>query len=151
MKYGELIIEKKEFELLKQIISMSQHYKDKSYRVSIEKLLKEMNLAKVVANAKMPLDVIRLNSEVTISLPGNVQRTYRLVTPELSDLKQNKISILAPMGLALFGYAIGDEIEWEFPKGTNNIKILDVIQHPQTLKKTASRARQFRIIPQIST
>lgn len=138
MKYGELIIEKKEFELLKQIISMSQHYKDKSYRASIEKLLLEMNRAKVVSNAKMPLDVIRLNSEVTISIPGNVQRTYMVVTPELSDLKQNKISILAPMGLALFGYAKGDEIEWQFPKGTSNIKILDVVQHPQTIKKTAS-------------
>lgn len=138
MKYGELIIEKKEFELLRQIISMSQNYKDKSYRLSIEKLLKEMNLAKVVSNAKMPVDVIRLNSEVTISIPGNVQHTYRIVTPEFSDLKQNKISILAPMGLALFGYAIGDEIEWEFPKGISKIQILDVVQHPQTIKKTAS-------------
>lgn len=138
MKYRELIIEKNEFELLKQIIHMSQHYKDKSYRLSIQKLLTEMNLAKVVSSAKMPLDVIRLNSEVTISTPGNAQSTYRLVMPELRDLKQNKISILAPMGLALFGYAEGDEIEWEFPKGSNKIKILKVIQHPQILKKTAS-------------
>lgn len=138
MKYGELIIEKKEYELLRQIISMSQHYQDKSYRVSIEKLLSEMKRAKLVTNARMPLDVIRFNSEVTISIPGNVQPTYRLVMPEMSDLKQNKISILAPMGLALFGYAKGDEIEWEFPKGTNKILILDVLQHPQTLKKSAS-------------
>lgn len=138
MKYGELIIEKKEYELLRQIISMSQHYKDKSYRVSIEKLLLEMNRAKIVSNAKMPADVIRLNSEVSISIPGNVKCSYRLVTPEMSDIKQNRISILAPMGLALFGYAKGDEIEWEFPKGTNKIQILDVVQHPQTVKKTAS-------------
>ncbi len=138
MKYGELIIEKKEFELLRQIISMSQHYKDRSYRFSIEKLLMEMNRAKVVPNAKIPLDVIRLNSEVSISIAGNVKHSYQLVTPEMSDIKQNRISVLAPMGLALFGYAKGDEIEWEFPKGTNKIQILDVIQHPQTLKKTAS-------------
>lgn len=138
MKYGELIIEKKEFELLRQFISMSQNFRDKSYRVSLEKLLHEMTRAKLVSNANMPVDVIRLNSEVTISIPGNLQRTYRLVTPELSDLKQNKISILAPMGLALFGYAKGDEVEWDFPTGASKIKILDVIQHPQTLKKTAS-------------
>ncbi len=138
MKYGELIIEKKEFELLKQIISLSQHYKDKSYRISIEKLLREMSRAKVVPNAKMPVDVIRLNSEVSISIPGNMQRQYRLVTPEMSDLKQNRISILAPMGLALFGYAKGDEVEWEFPTGINKIQIMDVIQHPLTLKKKAS-------------
>lgn len=138
MKYGELIIEKKEFELLKRIISMSRYFKDKSYRTSIEKLLKEMNRAKVVSNAKMPMDVIRLNSEVSISVPGNLHRSYRLVTPERSDLKQNKISVLAPMGLALFGYAKGDGIEWEFPMGTNKIQILDVVQHPPSIKKTAS-------------
>ncbi|MDX1602283.1 MAG: GreA/GreB family elongation factor [Salinimicrobium sediminis] len=138
MKYGELIIEKKEFEMLKQLISMSQHYRDKSYRGSIEKLLAEMNRAKVVPNSRMPLDVIRLNSEVAISVPGNMKRRYRVVTPEMSDLNQNKISILAPMGLALFGYAKGDEVEWEFPTGLNKIQIMDVIQHPLTLKKKAS-------------
>ncbi|MDX1751664.1 MAG: GreA/GreB family elongation factor [Salinimicrobium sediminis] len=138
MKYGELIIEKKEFEMLKQLISMSQHYRDKSYRNSIEKLLAEMNRAKVVPNSRMPLDVIRLNSEVAISVPGNMKRRYRVVTPEMSDLNQNKISILAPMGLALFGYAKGDEVEWEFPTGLNKIQIMDVIQHPLTLKKKAS-------------
>ncbi len=138
MKYGEIIIEKKEFELLKQLISMSQHYRDKSYRASMEKLLAEMSRARVVSHSKMPVDVIRLNSEVAISVPGNMQRRYTVVTPEMSDLKQNKISILAPMGLALFGYAKGDQIEWEFPAGINKIEILDVVQHPQTLKKKAS-------------
>ena len=97
-----------------------------------------MKTARVVSEAKMPLDVIRLNSEVAISVSENLQRTYFLVSPEKSDLKQNRISILAPMGLALFGYAKGDELEWEFPQGTHSIKILDVIQHPQILKKTTS-------------
>ena len=138
MKYGELIMEKKESELLWRMISMSHLTKDRSYRQSVIKLLQEMKTARVVSEAKMPLDVIRLNSEVAISVSENLQRTYFLVSPEKSDLKQNRISILAPMGLALFGYAKGDELEWEFPQGTHSIKILDVIQHPQILKKTTS-------------
>lgn len=138
MKYGELIMEKKESELLRRMISMSHLTKDRSYRQSVIKLLQEMKTARVVSEAKMPLDVIRLNSEVAISVSENLQRTYFLVSPEKSDLKQNRISILAPMGLALFGYAKGDELEWEFPQGTHSIKILDVIQHPQILKKTTS-------------
>ena len=138
MKYGGLIMEKKESELLRRMISMSHLTKDRSYRQSVIKLLQEMKTARVVSEAKMPLDVIRLNSEVAISVSENLQRTYFLVSPEKSDLKQNRISILAPMGLALFGYAKGDELEWEFPQGTHSIKILDVIQHPQILKKTTS-------------
>ena len=138
MKYGELIMEMKESELLRRMISMSHLTKDRSYRQSVIKLLQEMKTARVVSEAKMPLDVIRLNSEVAISVSENLQRKYFLVSPEKSDLKQNRISILAPMGLALFGYAKGDELEWEFPQGTHSIKILDVIQHPQILKKTTS-------------
>lgn len=50
------------------------------------------------------------------------------MTPDKSDIKLNKISILAPMGLALFGYAEQDEILWQFPAGVSAIKIKTVEQ-----------------------
>ena len=34
--------------------------------------------------------------------------------------------MLAPMSLALFGYAEGDDIEWQFPTGISSIKIVEV-------------------------
>lgn len=128
MKYGKIIIEKKEYELLKQIISLAHYYKDKSYRGSIEKLNEELQYAEIVPLQKMPKDIIRFNSTATIEIPGNIQKSYQVVTPDNSDLALNKISVLAPMGLALFGYAKGDEINWSFPSGPNTIKILDVAQ-----------------------
>ncbi|WP_424494329.1 GreA/GreB family elongation factor [Salinimicrobium sp. GXAS 041] len=134
MKYKKLILEKKEYELLKRIISMSQFHRDKSYRASIEKLSDELKTAKIVSNKKMPDDVIRINSTVTIETPWNVKRSYQIVTPERSGLKQSRISVLAPMGLALFGYAKGDQIEWQFPRGINIIKILDVAQMGSSVK-----------------
>ncbi|HBR53741.1 MAG TPA: transcription elongation factor GreAB, partial [Flavobacteriaceae bacterium] len=42
--------------------------------------------------------------------------------------KKDKISILTPMGSALFGYSEGDTIEWDFPSGTQKIKIVAVTQ-----------------------
>src|SRR5690606_30558456 len=105
MKYGEIIVEKKELEMLKNIMSMAHYHKDASYRASIEKLNNELAAAKIVSNKDMPDDVIRFNSTVTIQTSYNVTKSYQLVTPEKSDIKQNKVSVLAPMGLALFGYA----------------------------------------------
>lgn len=134
MKYNKLIIEKKEYKLLKSILSMAHYYKDKSYRISIEKFSNELKVAKFVSSKNLPTDVIRFNSVVTIETPWNVKRNYQVVTPEQSDLKQNRISVLAPMGLALFGYAQGDEIEWQFPMGANTIKILEVVQNISALK-----------------
>ncbi|SHG71807.1 regulator of nucleoside diphosphate kinase [Salegentibacter echinorum] len=134
MKYDVIIIEKKEHELLKRIVSMAQYYKDKTYRSSIEKLSRELQHAKIVKEKDMPEDVIRFNSVVTISTPFTPKKAYQIVTPEKSNVKQNKISILAPMGLALFGYAKGDDVEWEFPSGTNNITIEDVKQDQTDLE-----------------
>lgn len=134
MKYGTIIIEKREHELLKSIISMKDDFRDLNHRKSIAILVEELKHAEIRPNSKMPLDVVRFNSTVTIKTPWNVERSYQVVSPTLSDLKNNKISILAPMGLALFGYAEGDEINWEFPMGQNTIKILSVEQCEETLK-----------------
>lgn len=128
MKYGELIIEKREFEFLKQILSLAKYKQDASYKASIYKLNEELKDAKIVSNTKMPKDVIRLGSFVTIETPYAVERTYQIVTPEKGDIRQDKISVLAPMGLALFGYAQGDNITWTFPPGESYIKIKKVKQ-----------------------
>lgn len=134
MKYGNIIIEKGEYELLRNIISMENHFKDKTYRTSIQILREELKRVEIRAYSKMPADVVRLNSRVTIRTPWNVERSYQVVTPMYSDLKNNKISILAPMGLALFGYAKGDKINWEFPMGMNTIEILSVEQCNEPIK-----------------
>ena len=128
MKYGELIIEKKEYDFLKQIMSLAKYYKDTSYKASLHKLNEELKSANVVSNAKMPADVIRLNSFVSIKTAYSVERTYQIVTPDKGDLRKNRISVLAPMGLALFGYAKGDKITWTFPLGESHIHIQEVKQ-----------------------
>ncbi|MGO3236939.1 MAG: GreA/GreB family elongation factor [Psychroflexus halocasei] len=128
MKYETIIIEEDELNILKRIMSMSRYLNDKSYKASISHLYAELEKVKVVNEEEMPKDVIRFNSIVTFETPFSKNQTYQVVTPEKSDIKNNKISVLAPMGLALFGYAKGDEITWEFPSGENTIKITDVKQ-----------------------
>ncbi|MGY5851116.1 GreA/GreB family elongation factor [Salegentibacter sp. F14] len=128
MKYGVIIIEKREKELLNRIISMAQYYKDENYKNSILKLSEELKNARILNPKEMPDDVVRFNSVVSISTPFSVHREYQIVTPKKSDIRANKISILAPMGLALFGYAKGDTLTWNFPTGENLITIDDVRQ-----------------------
>lgn len=141
MKYGELIVERKEGAFLKQLIGLAKYYKDNHYKASIFKLNEELKIARIVERKDMPDDVIRLNSIITIQTPFAVEKTYQIVTPEKSDIQKNQISILAPMGLALFGYAEGDEIIWQFPIGERNIKIIKVKQvESDLLKKDHDRA-----------
>jgi len=133
MKYGQIIIDRSEYDLLKGNIENSRSHEDKIYRDSIKKLKLELETAKIIEDGMVPEDVIRYNSIVCIRTSFNVERSYQIVTPEKSNIQQNKISILSPMALALFGYATGDEIVWQFPSGMNTIKIIGVKQQGRTI------------------
>lgn len=125
MKYEKIVVDKKELETLKDLFSNSHNNNDKTYRLSFEKLINELKDAKILAN-NMPDDVVRFNSMVTIKTAFSEGKTYQIVTPEKSDIANNKISVLAPMGLALFGYAQNDKIKWQFPTGISEIEIIKV-------------------------
>ena len=128
MKYGKLVVEKREFAMLRRLLIQGPGKEDSIYSTSVAKLSQELKTAETVNEADMPAEIVRLNSIVTINTPLNKDKTFQLVLPEKSNIAQNKLSILAPMGLALFGYAHGDNVLWEFPSGVNKIKIVKVAQ-----------------------
>lgn len=128
MKYGSLILEKKEYVYLKRILNVSGYANDFQAQKSLLKLSEELKSAHIVNEEEMPDDVIRFNSEVTVTSNNGWERTLKVVTPVDKDFKLNKISVLAPMGAALIGYSNDDIITWDFPGGTQQLKITNVSQ-----------------------
>lgn len=135
MKYKQIIIEEKEFEFLKTAITTVQNNSDRTYNISLRRFKKELQLAKIVSITEIPEDVIRMNSTVTVQMQPNMVRDFTIVSPEKSDIKQNKLSVLSPMGLALLGYATNDTILWQFPAGETTIKIIKVTQQQYYTKQ----------------
>lgn len=128
MKYSGIVIEKKEFVLLKRILNSSGYFKDDTRNKSIYRLKQELTTALVYSQEFMPEDVIRFNSEITIMAADGWQKQFTLVMPSENNYNQQKISVLTPMGAAVIGYAKGDVIEWEFPGGSKKITITEVKQ-----------------------
>ena len=128
MKHGNLVIEKGEFVLIKRLVNISGYYADTTQRDSIQKLAGELEQALIRSEEEMPKDVVRFNSWITIGTPKGWHKKFQLVMPKESDVKTNKISVLAPMGLAVFGYAQGDDVTWNFPTGEQKLTILEVEQ-----------------------
>jgi regulator of nucleoside diphosphate kinase len=128
MKYGGLVVEKKEYEIVKKITSIEAKEADRAQKTAIERLLTELKSAKLLSSADMPSDTVRLNSTVTFIIADLFRKRFKIVPPEQSDISQNKLSILSPMGLALFGYSQDDVVEWQFPSGPNTIRIIQVDQ-----------------------
>ncbi|AEA43126.1 GreA/GreB family elongation factor [Fluviicola taffensis] len=125
MKYPRIILDKKEYELIKALIHPISE-STSLMNSCISRLREELKTAELFTNgADFPQDVIRLNSIVDVNTPFGIMK-IQLVLPENSNSEQKRISILTPMGSALIGYAEKDKIMWEFPNGTHEVEILKV-------------------------
>ena len=51
---------------------------------------------------------------------------YRLVGPYEADLAEGTISVTSPIGRALIGKEVGDEIKVQTPSGMKNFEIIDI-------------------------
>jgi regulator of nucleoside diphosphate kinase len=93
----------------------------------------EICRARVVPRIEIPPDVVTMNSTVRLlDLETGEDETYTLTYPEESDIEENKISILAPIGTALLGYRAGDEVEWLVPAGVRRFRVEEVLYQPES-------------------
>jgi regulator of nucleoside diphosphate kinase len=123
-----------EFDLnrLNKLIEMLEDEPDMRDKKCIEELDDELRRAKVVASKNVPEDVITMNSKVRVKdLDSGKETIYQLVFPGDADVKQNKISILAPIGTALIGFRVGETLDWKVPAGVKRIRIEEILYQPE--------------------
>ncbi|MFP4159358.1 MAG: transcription elongation factor GreA [Desulfosalsimonas sp.] len=53
--------------------------------------------------------------------------TYQLVGPEESNIKEGRISVASPLGTAIVGKQLGDEIIIDAPGGRRNYELVDIV------------------------
>lgn len=98
----------------------------------LQVLEEELRKAEVVAARNIPRDTVTMNSKVRVKdLDTGIETIYHLVFPGEADVKQNRISVLAPIGTALIGYAVGDVIQWHVPAGTKKLRIEEILYQPE--------------------
>lgn len=98
----------------------------------LEELEFELGRAEIIDPKKIPADVITMNSRVRLlDLDTQEEKVYTLVYPPNADPKEDKISILAPIGTALLGYRVGDTITWKVPAGTRQFKVVEILYQPE--------------------
>lgn len=91
------------------------------------RLRAEIKDATVFNDDELPADVVSLNTEAKIiSTADQKEFIFKLVLPKEANIKQQKVSIFAPISIALLGYQTNDLIEWEMPDGIKEFKILEV-------------------------
>ncbi len=90
-------------------------------------LSKELNRSIIVTEEAFPSHAIRLNSRVSVlDLETQNVIDFSIVMSEFADMRQNMVSILTPMGIALIGYRKAEEVHYKVPNGPKRFGILDV-------------------------
>ena len=128
---SKIIINRLDYARIKKCINDAKQFKSIS-TTEAEKLMKELDSAKIVEPEAIPSNVVTMNSIVRLSfLNNNKQVQFQIVYPNQANFKENKISIFSPIATALIGYKVADEIEWIVPAGLTNIRIDEIIYQPE--------------------
>lgn len=121
----ELILLKADYVLLTNFI------RDSAKRDSdnnIKKIAEELTRAKVVDESKFPKKLVKLNSQLSLrEMESSSQLSLTLVMPAEVNVGKGKISVFAPLSIALIGCKEGEEIELVTAIGVKRYKIEEVI------------------------
>ena len=98
----------------------------------LAELRTELQRARVVESGEIPADVVTMNSIITFrDLDTDEQETYMLVYPGDADISKGRLSVLAPIGTAILGFRVGDEVRWGLPAGWRKLRIETLVYQPE--------------------
>ena len=123
---NQVILLKNDYEVLNEYVK-NLHGMQVNEKENFRKLSQELGKARLVTDDEFPTDVVRLNSIVVIrDLETKRDMTITIVLPQNADIKQKKVSVLAPIGTALIGFKKGTQVSWEVPAGKKDFMITEV-------------------------
>lgn len=123
MKNAQLLLSVNDFELLQNHLRLSANLSE----FNKKKLSIELKSARVLKPSDLPEDVVSENSKVLIQdIESGRKFEFILVPPKEANIQTNKLSVLAPIGVALLGYRPGIEVDWEMPNGLKTFRIMSV-------------------------
>lgn len=98
-------------------------------------LLEEIERAELHEPSTMPADAVKIGSAISFmdERTGHV-RSVQLVMPIDADIEEGRISILTPIGAALYGLSAGDAIDWPDLDGKERRIIILGVTQPDTKK-----------------
>ncbi len=95
-------------------------------------LREELYRGQIVAPDAVPRSVVTMHSQVRVrDLKTRESDTFILVYPGQADINENKLSVLAPLGMALLGSRVGQIVKFDAPAGPRRLKIEKILYQPE--------------------
>ncbi|EMK3316177.1 nucleoside diphosphate kinase regulator [Vibrio vulnificus] len=98
----------------------------------LEKLENELDRANVLAPQQMPDNIVTMNSTVRFTFVGSDKVMEKTLVYPDQVRNPGDVSIFAPVGSALLGLSVGQQLTWPMPGGAEKtIEILEVTYQPE--------------------
>ena len=113
-----------DYNILRELV---KNAKDATNIREIALLTQELDRAIVNKEDVFDESIVRIKSRVTVEdLSTKQQMKLQIVMPSQFNIKEGKVSILAPICVAIIGFKENDEVEWQLPSGIKTLKIIAV-------------------------
>ncbi|PLY04557.1 MAG: transcription elongation factor GreA [Desulfuromonas sp.] len=97
----------------------------------IEGRIRELNdkiaRAQVINPAELKEEKVVFGAKVTLfDVDSGNEVTYQIVGEDEADIKDSKISVTSPVGKALIGHRLDDEVRIQVPSGLKIYELIDI-------------------------
>lgn len=131
MKRRQIIVTSADYERLESLLS-SNLAQVAGGPDRLQELQGQLSQARVVPQDSVPEDVVTMHSRVRLrDMDTGELESYSLVYPDRADIANGKLSVFAPIGTAILGYRVGDELRWQVPAGWRRLKVEGVDYQPE--------------------
>jgi len=94
----------------------------------INKLSYNIGNAEVIHPDSLPKDKAVFGTYVLLeNIETGDESKYQLVGPEESSIEEGRISVSSPLGKAMLGKKVGDEVELNAPGGKRNYEVIEIL------------------------
>ena len=119
---------------MRRLIALVDEHRRRGGRdANLDLLDEEIHRALVMdAERRLASDVVTLDSRVVVEdLDSGEETTFTVVMPEEASDDGGRVSVLAPLAMAVLGYRIGQEIVWDAPGGRRRLMVRRVLHQPE--------------------
>lgn len=126
----EIVITQADFDRLSGLVD-SPRYRG-THGLPLLSLKEELDRGRVVPSGEVPKQIVTMHSQVRVRDPKSDEtETYTLVYPDEADIDTGKLSVLAPLGMALLGTKVGQTIRFDAPAGPRRLKVEKILYQPE--------------------
>lgn len=113
-----------DYTILRKLV---KNAKDATNIREIALLTQELDRAIVSEEDVLDQAIVRINSHAIVEdVNSKQQMKIQIVMPSQSNLKEGKVSVLAPLSVAIIGFKENDQVDWLLPSGNKLLRIITV-------------------------